>query len=66
MENTKVALVLITGTLTVIGACLPWWTVVDVLLGSKTTVNFNPIFGHALIPTTLLSVVVGLLTLRFN
>ena len=63
MENVKIALLIITGALTTIGACLPWWTVVDLFFGTEVTTNFNPIFGHIYIPATSLSIVVGILAL---
>ncbi len=64
MKSLKIAFLLITGALTLIGACLPWWTVIDIFLDTKTTVGFNPLFsGSEYIPTTPLSTVVGIITM---
>jgi hypothetical protein len=63
VEKLKIMFLLITGVLTFIGACLPWWTVTDLFFGTEITVHFNPIFGASYIPATLLSSVVGIIAM---
>ena len=63
MENIKIVFLIITGVLTIIGACLPWWTVSDLILEVEITVNFNPIYGVSEIPAPLLSMVIGIIAL---